>query len=142
MFNFFAKPRIDFRSARGLSLVELIVVVTIIGILSAIAVPIYLNQKKGAAESKTKSDLNNSAQYFSNIVVSEVPGTLPLVAASPLPGSYADAPPASSPVYLGVGTNGRDFCVGAKTSTGEVWYWDSIYGGYTQTKQTNCPTVP
>ena len=119
-------------------LIELIVVVIIIGILAAIAIPVYLNQRERARDAASKSDLHQVAEQLESYYVdNHTYGTKPALDAVGLQATMS-----SKSAVVMIQHTAESFCLAAISSDGSpaptsqagfssrvVWWYDSAAGG-------------
>ena len=113
----------------GFTLIELLVVIIIIGILAAIAIPVYLNQRQKAYLASVKSDLQAYAtteeSYFTD---NNTYGGIALMNAA-----GAKLSPGNTITLLNA-VGSTSYCLRASNANGataDTWYFASANGGLT-----------
>src|SRR3954463_10170525 len=134
----------------GFTLIELLVVMIIIGILAAIAIPVFLNQRKNAVDASYKSDLrtvaNEMESYYTDNEV--YPATAP---SNGLPGTKVTGVGGASGVRVSKNTSitvsyntaANAYCILAANTSGKGshdWVYVSSQGGLQSNTVTVCPT--
>lgn len=123
----------------GFTLIELLVVVIIIGILAAIAIPIFLSQRQKSYDAAAKSDVRQVAMLEETYLTDNLSY-----------GSFVQIDPSASTLRATRGvtltivhfTGAQSYCLSAKhADSPTTWYYDSVGGGLQPSGATGCPVT-
>jgi type IV pilus assembly protein PilA len=124
----------------GFTLIELLVVIIIIGILAAIAIPVFLNQRKKGYDSQAKADLRNLATA-EETYLTENP-TSYRASTAPATDLATQGFNKSANVNIAVAIDGANgFCSAATSSSGSTFWYDSQAGGLQAAASATKPTT-
>jgi len=129
---------------QGFTLIELLVVMIIIGILAAIAIPVFLNQREKGWDSAVKSDLKNAATAQETYLTET--GLYATVDTDLIAAGFkysADTNYVAAPAEITITTDaGSNYCLVATSASDEVWVYSSAEGGLQATTVDVCPAFP
>jgi len=133
----------------GFTLIELLVVIIIIGILAAIAIPVFLSQRNKGYDSQAKSDVRNMATldetYFTDNNAYAF-NAAALTDYKPSNGvsnqtvySYTSQVGANGNRAASAGLGNKSYCVQAQSQSGNIYAWYSWQGGLQANAGATCP---
>jgi type IV pilus assembly protein PilA len=133
------------REEEGFTLIELLVVMIIIGILAAIAIPLFLNQRKNAVDASIKSDLRTLANEMESQYTDSqaYPASITQASAgAPVTvGTSTDRVSSGNSFTMTLNSTSDAFClVGSDTKATHAWVYVSSQGGLQPAATTACPS--
>ncbi len=122
----------------GFTLIELLVVIIIIGILAAIAIPVFFNQRAKAFDAAMKSDIHTLAQFEEAYLVdADVYGTFVQLTAKNF-----DVQPSRDVTVVLTTDDATGYClIASHPGSTDSWVYDSQAGGLQDKGIVACPVT-